>query len=293
MGKKRKLSPAVGTESSENDAVQVGTKSGTQSKLEDEQLPPETAAHVPHATLPFKEAPPLPDEIAPPLPNEDAPPLPTEDAPPLPSENAPPLPDEALPNQVAQQSDDGWEPIWDDTQQAYYFYNRFTKATQWENPRAPVANAPGTAPNHNSENLHPAVVGGYNPAIHGSYDPNADYAQVHVPSSDSIAFSDSSTYLTGSRPPGTEGDYAAIGTFNRFTGRFQAAEINPDNHNDEAKSKRQMAAFFDVDRAANSHDGRSLKAERSGKKVSKKELKEYQAKRREKKDEKRRAWLRD
>jgi len=72
-----------------------------------------------------------------------------------------------------------------------------------------------------------------------------------------------------------------------------APSINPDNHNDEAKSKRQMAAFFDVDRAANNHDGRSLKAERSGKKLSKRELKDFQTKRREKKEEKRRAWLRD
>lgn len=239
--------------------------------------------------LPSEHAPPLPSEVAPPLATNDGPPLPTEEAPPLPLEDAPSLPTEALPDQVTQQSDDGWEPIWDDEHQAYYFFNRFTKVTQWENPRVPVASAPGTAHNHKLEELHPAVLGGYNPAIHGSYDPNADYAQVHVPSSDSIAFSDAS----GSHAPGTGEEYAATGTFNRFTGRYQAAEINPDNHNDEAKSKRQMYAFFDIDGAANSHDGRSLKAERAGKKLSKKELREFQTKRREKKDEKRRAWLRD
>jgi hypothetical protein len=54
-----------------------------------------------------------------------------------------------------------------------------------------------------------------------------------------------------------------------------------------------MNAFFDVDAAANSHDGRSLKAERSGKKLSKAELKHFKEKRRVKKEEKRRAWLRD
>lgn len=69
--------------------------------------------------------------------------------------------------------------------------------------------------------------------------------------------------------------------------------MNPDYHNDENKSKRQMTAFFDVDAAANSHDGRSLKAERRGKTLSKKELKAFKEKRREKKEEKRRAWLRD
>ena len=54
-----------------------------------------------------------------------------------------------------------------------------------------------------------------------------------------------------------------------------------------------MNAFFDVDAAANSHDGKSLKAERSGKKLSKAEVKAFKDKRREKKEEKRRAWLRD
>jgi hypothetical protein len=88
-------------------------------------------------------------------------------------------------------------------------------------------------------------------------------------------------------------DYAAAARFNRFTGRFQNEAINPDNHNDENKSRRQMSAFFDVDAAANSHDGRSLKAERRGKTLSKKELKAFKEKRREKKEEKRRAWLRD
>jgi hypothetical protein len=54
-----------------------------------------------------------------------------------------------------------------------------------------------------------------------------------------------------------------------------------------------MNAFFDVDAAANSHDGRSLRAERSARKLTKKELKMFKEKRREKKEEKRRAWLRD
>jgi hypothetical protein len=54
-----------------------------------------------------------------------------------------------------------------------------------------------------------------------------------------------------------------------------------------------MGAFFDVEAAANSHDGRSLKAERQGKKLSKKEVKAFKEKRKSKKEEKRRAWLRD
>lgn len=211
----------------------------------------------------------------------NAPPLPAEELPPLP--NAPPLPEEPLPTQ-----DDGWEPVWESTAQAYYFYNRFTQATQWDNPRIPEQPlaAPGTTsvdvPKDPPPTLRPA--GGYDPAIHGDYDPTAWYAQPaeHEPA------------LT---IPGNPSDpaavYAATGAFNRFTGRWQAADVTPENYNDENKSKRQMNAFFDVDAAANSHDGKSLKAERSGKKLSKAELKQFKEKRKNKKEEKRRAWLLD
>ncbi|KAF7527225.1 hypothetical protein PCG10_003052 [Penicillium crustosum] len=209
-------------------------------------------------------------------------------APPLPAEVPPPLPTEAPPAQV---EDDGWEPVWDANAGAYYFYNRFTGVSQWENPRVPEAAAVAAIPAApGTEDSHPSaapkkepVLGGYNPAIHGDYDPTAPYAQYHeepAQPANAAGFDPSAAY-------------AATGTFNRFTGRWQAATINPDNHNDENKSRRQMNAFFDVDAAANSHDGRSLRAERSAKKLTKQELKQFKEKRREKKEEKRRAWLRD
>ncbi|KAG9228147.1 hypothetical protein BJ875DRAFT_478219 [Amylocarpus encephaloides] len=218
----------------------------------------------------------------------------TADAPPLPDE-APPLPAEAPPG--ATEKDDGWAPVWEESAQAFYFYNRFTNATQWSNPRVPDATAataqPGSpgvsAPDVSTSTSPPppAAITGYNPAIHGDYDPNAWYAQ---PAAREEA---------AGGPPGDGGPadpnaaYAATAAFNRFTGRFQNSEITPENYNDENKSKRQMNAFFDVDAAANSHDGRSLKAERSGKKLTKTELKQFKEKRKAKKEEKRRAWLRD
>ncbi|KAI3336877.1 hypothetical protein HD806DRAFT_21414 [Xylariaceae sp. AK1471] len=205
----------------------------------------------------------------------------------------PPLPNEPLPAQQDDQDeqDDGWEFQWDQASQAYFFWNRFTNKTTWENPRVPVQPQVSTTDN---TQLHtpPATAvppmderlpaGGYNPAIHGDYDPNAWYAK---------------NSQEGNEPQvpimDTAAAYAAIGSFNRFTGKWQGDDQNPDRHNDEAKSRRQMNAFFDVDAAANAHDGRSLKAERSGKKPSKSELKQFKEKRRAKKEEKRRAWLRD
>lgn len=207
--------------------------------------------------------------------------------PPLPDEELPPpLPNEAPPDQ----EDDGWEPVWDVHTQAYYFYNRFTGISQWENPRIPDASAPGTSTDANStpkpKPKPKPVAGGYNPAIHGDYDPTAPYAQQYEEDEDT-----GSGAAPGMADPSAS--YAASGAFNRFTGRWQDMSVTPENYNDENKSRRQMSAFFDVDAAANSHDGRSLRAERSAKKLSRKELKMFKEKRREKKEEKRRAWLRD
>ena len=199
------------------------------------------------------------------------------EGPPLPDEAIPPLPSEPPP--VEAQEDDGWAPVWEDSAQAFYFYNRFTGSTQWTNPRVPEASssAPGVevAP---PPAARPA--GGYDPAIHGDYDPTAWYAQPSEPGPS-----------TAEQDPAAA--YAATAAFNRFTGRFQNPDLKPENFNDENKSKRQMNAFFDVDAAANSHDGRSLKEERSGKKLTKQELKKFKEKRKAKKEEKRKAWLRD
>ncbi|KAI9858881.1 MAG: hypothetical protein M1824_004046 [Vezdaea acicularis] len=202
---------------------------------------------------------------------------------PLPHEEQPPLPAEAPPTEV---EDDGWEPRWDNDAQAWAFYNRFTGQSTWTNPRVPEA-AGSENPDEGStsgvaDQASRLLHGGYDPAIHGDYDPTAPYAQ-------------ETQEEAGPGVPGTDAAnlYAATGTFNRFTGKWQAATLAPENYNDENKSRRQMNAFFDVDAAANSHDGKSLKAERSGKKLTKKELKQFKEKRREKKEEKRRAWLRD
>lgn len=124
---------------------------------------------------------------------------------------------------------------------------------------------------------------GYNPKIHGDYDPNADYAKFHK-EPEPEQEEDSVTQEAGDA-------YAQAATFNRFTGSFQTQDRGADYHNDESKSKRQMSVFFDVDKAANVHDGRSLKAERAQRKLSKKEVREFNEKRKAKKDQKRREFL--
>lgn len=232
-------------------------------------------------------------------PDEQAPPLPNEQAPPLPDEQAPLLPDEAPP-------DDGWDAIWDHAAQNFYFYNRFTQASQWENPRVPeathVAGLPADIgsvshdqtlgsidrPPGTSSPPKRSIAGGYNPAIHGNYDPTADYA-IEAQASDD----EGPSAMESSDPNDPNNPYGATGHFNRFTGRWQNAALNPENYNDDNKTKRQMNAFFDITHAANDNGGKSLKEERQKQKLSKKEVKAFKAKKKAKREEKKRAWLRD
>lgn len=224
----------------------------------------------------------------------DAPPLPDE-APPLPDE-APPLPDEPLP--AATEEDDGWSAQLDVASGCWYFLNRFTGLSQWENPRVPSAvvssGAPGTEPYTRAPGTEEHVAPppspprepylGYNPKIHGDFDPNADYAKWHQPQQEEPTTQDAN-------PGDPLAQHEQVGTFNRFTGAFQGGDKNAAHHNDENKSKRQMHAFFDVDRAANAHEGRSLKAERANQRLSKKQVKAFNEQRRAKKEQKRRDFL--
>lgn len=196
------------------------------------------------------------------------------DEPELEGGQQPPLPPEAPPDNDG--TDDGWQPVWDDAYQAYYFYNALTNETTWTNPRVPTAEPASTGDPPLPLEDEPDLNLTYNPTIHGDYDPSALYAQQPT----AVA-------------PGDE--YVARGAFNRFTGKFQPSSSRrvPETYNDENKTRRQMEFYFDVDAAASTHDGRSLKAERQTRKLSRKEVKQFQEKRKARKEEKRKAWLRD
>ncbi|KAG6364416.1 hypothetical protein INS49_006017 [Diaporthe citri] len=251
----------------------------------------DTSPRESHSAADHGDAPPLPDE---PLPGQSST---QEQAHSGASDgDAPPLPTEAPP----QQEDDGWDAMWDAARQAWYFYNRFTGLSQWDNPRVQTATAsaqPSSSTAATATISQPSsVAGGYNPAIHGSWDPNAPYAQAYKQADAADEDTAAAPYTAAAGGEmGLEGadPYAQAAAFNSRTGRFQAADMNPDHFSDAAKSQRQMNAYFDVDRAANSHDGRSLKAERRGKQPTKKELAQWKEKRKARKEEKRRAWLRD
>ncbi|EFX00073.1 ww domain containing protein [Grosmannia clavigera kw1407] len=193
----------------------------------------------------------------------------------------PPLPDEPLPEV---QEDDGWDPMWSEEHKSWFFFNRFTKQTQWENPRVPTADEAAAA-----AAATVAASGGYNPAIHGDYDPNAWYAKGLSAEADA-----KSDVVDGADEDAAIAAAAAAASAILNGGSVEDADGRGESQfSHDAKARRQMNAFFDMDAAASSHDGRSLKAERSGKKPTRAELKAFKEKRRVRKEEKRRAWLRD
>ena len=192
-----------------------------------------------------------------------------------PTDADPPLPPGPPPSE-----DDGWQAIWDAQHQAYYFYNALTGQSTWTNPRVPSATTlPPTLPTEGAE----YALGTDQPPLEGEGEGDLGYEPTYYQLAHGIT---DPSAVTAEDIAST---YAATGSFNRFTGKWQAGK-NPENYNDENKSRRQMEFYFDVDAAANSHDGRSLKAERQMKKLSKKELKAFREKRKEKKEQKRRAW---
>lgn len=126
----------------------------------------------------------------------------------------------------------------------------------------------------------------YNPKIHGNYDPNADYAKYTSQRlAEQSGYNNTATIiLSGSA------DYTTTMALNARTGAAQPSHLTADRHNDAAKSGRQMNAFFDVDAAANAHEGKSLKEERKNKKLSKADVKAFNEARKEKKQKKRMAF---
>ena len=91
----------------------------------------------------------------------------------------------------------------------------------------------------------PETYTGYNPKIHGNYDPSAPYAQYHHKKREEEARAEQATVVT-TLQAATVADYSITGAFNRFSNRFQSGDQNTERHSDQAKSGRQMDAFFDV-----------------------------------------------
>ncbi|USW51065.1 Putative WW domain-containing protein [Septoria linicola] len=183
---------------------------------------------------------------------------------------------------------------------AHYYTNTETGESSWTEPTEPywlynvelvgpdpcgLQYPPGVERPTAAQSIAEAHPLAYNPKIHGNYDPNADYAKY---TEQRLNGNNSATTLPGQIPGAV--DYSSTMALNARTGSAQPAHLTADRHNDAAKSGRQMNAFFDVDAAANAHEGKSLKEERKNKKLSKAEVKAFNEARKEKKQKKRMAF---
>ena len=173
------------------------------------------------------------------------------------------------------------ESAWQEPVEPYWLFDTETQDPYANGLQQPLSQSPAVPADEPDPEYS-----GYNPAIHGNYDPNAPYAQYHNRKREQEQSSGQSRALTDN-PQALAAQTTVAGTFNRFTGRFQGDEKSAERHNDYNKSSRQMSAYFDVDAAANAHDGRSLKEERRNEKLSKKQIKELAERRRQKKEKKR------
>lgn len=164
---------------------------------------------------------------------------------------------------------------WNEPEEPYWLWNAEKQELDEVGLLQPASAAPATSD-------PPDEYEGYNPKIHGSYDPNAPYAKYHKKLREKEEMvEDAAIGKLGAM------DYSLTGTFNRFTGNYQGVDKSAERHNDYNKSGRQMNAYFDVDAAANSHNGKSLKEERRNTKMTGKQIKELSEKRRAKKEKKR------
>lgn len=151
------------------------------------------------------------------------------------------------------------------------------------------------------------VAGGYNPKIHGSFDPKADYAKqwrkdqedeenaaAAAKAAITAQYEAKSSAYNGSNNRRNSGDdLTSAGTFNRYNGRFQGSDVNPDRYSQQNQASRQLNAYGgNLEAAANSHGGRSLKEERRKQRVSKEQIQAYKQKREERKRARDLAWYR-
>lgn len=182
--------------------------------------------------------------------------------PPLPAEEPPSLTEEDTSNreldtnftgslQQSEEGEDDWQAIYDQSSKSFFFYNKQTKETTWENPRE-------------------------------KSDQDISYGQDHLKKRQNIDVG--AHQARGSDVPVFQAQ------FDRRTGRFVADPTRvPENFTADARSDRQMQNFLDLNKLDQS--GSSMKENRRNVKHSKAELQLFKLKHKEKRDTRRRAWL--
>ncbi|KAI8338659.1 hypothetical protein BC941DRAFT_423499, partial [Chlamydoabsidia padenii] len=177
----------------------------------------------------------------------------------------------AIKDEAPSTNESVWAEAWDDQSQAYYWWNTITYETTWDNPNA----------SQPQKNELDSVLDTIDTEVRAKLDRHDDTTISTTPS----------TYPTYSHLGATD-PYRFQAFFNTKTGRFQTAggPRNPENYSIEARGRRQMEHYFDVE---------AYQAERNqhveqGRKraLTKKEIERYKRAKKEKKMNRMREWLR-
>ncbi|ORZ13186.1 hypothetical protein BCR42DRAFT_419355 [Absidia repens] len=198
-----------------------------------------------------------------------------------------------------------WTEAWDDQSQAYYWWNTITYETTWDNPNdtnAAIVTATATASEQQQtspeKNELDSVLDTIDTKVRARLDgPNSS---TQAPSSLSASaypygsYNDPSTSASDHNLGATD-PYRFQAFFNTKTGRFQntndVAQRHPDQYTMEARAKRQMEHYFDVE-AYQAERNQQLEQGRK-RSLSRKEIERFKRAKKEKKANRMREWLRD
>jgi hypothetical protein len=193
-----------------------------------------------------------------------------------------------------------WTPVWDDSAQAYYWWNTETNETTWINPASTdeeAAAAPVQAATNlpaNASNPLDFLLDRIDAVVKRKLDNGEDVDPADLPENKHYS-ADYDQQHYNQQP----GEYTATAQFNARTGKFttqdDASRLNPENLTIESRAKRQMQYYFDVDSYTEERNQEKAYVEdgRAGKKkqLSRKEIEYFKKMKKEKKSKKAREWL--
>lgn len=171
--------------------------------------------------------------------------------------------------------DDGWEALWDNTSQQYYFYNRFTNETTWVNPRVPpqtLAERLAKDPEFQCLSKRDKIKRyEYEQQLEQQLEQNQHFQQQHLqqPQHQQMPYYNNQDSIVNSQQPHYH-HFFHLGHHNR-------PEINENEH------IQMLASAF----GTNNDDSTRNK----GLRVTKKEFKKFKKKKQQKKEKKQREWL--
>ncbi|KAK4518700.1 serine threonine protein kinase CMGC group [Mucor velutinosus] len=212
-----------------------------------------------------------------------------------------------------------WTPVWDDNAQAYYWWNTETNETTWINPDASAeevaaaqAQAASTATAANSNPLDfllDRIDNVVKKKLDGLDESTTTGSSIPADNNTAAAYYDSSNsyatsydgYPAAADPSASNSAdlYTSQAHFNARTGKFATQadvnRLNPEMLSIEARAKRQMQNYFDVDSYTEQRNAQIHNAEsgRINKKrpLTRKEVEYFKRMKKEKKSKRAREWL--